>query len=208
MATQRKKLSVFAEEQGIAYITAYRHWKQGHIEGTQLRSGSILVTGWKDDSLEVQDSSDVIIYARVTSTNQNKELKEQVARLTAYAEERGFNVIDVVEEIGFGFSDHRTKLLSLLYRTDWNGLLVEDREKFASFGFTYFEALLRRNFQEIFVLNELAPSAAKQDIETTPITAEQYLINLIQRTRGVMKTMIGLGSVKSAVEQSINGLLK
>lgn len=204
--TQRKKLAAFAREQGISYITAYRHWQLGHIEGTQLPSGSILVTGWKAEETSTSDNLNVIIYARVNNSAENRELKSQVAKLTKYAEEKGYNVIDVVEEIGFGFSDHRTKLLSILYRTDWNILLVDKREKFASFGFTYFEALLRRNYQEIVVASDFDDNGS--DITNVPLTSEQNLINLIQRTRGALKTLLGMGSVKTAIETSINGLLK
>lgn len=215
MATQRKKLGAFAKEQGISYITAYRHWQLGNIEGTQLPSGSILVTGWKNENTgNTPDVLNAVIYSRVNNPTQSKELKEQTSRLTVLAVQKGYNIIDTVEEIGFGFSDHRTKLLSLLYRTDWNVLVVESREKFASFGFTYFEALLRRNHQEIIVAEENkdiinnGEEQSKNDDTVIPLTPEQHLINLMQRTRGVMKSLIGLGSVKNAIENSIIGILK
>lgn len=207
MATQRKKLSVFAKEQGIAYITAYRHWQLGNIEGKQLPSGSILVSDWKDKDIQISDSLNVVIYARVPFSTQNQELKAQVTLLKSFAESKGYEIIDVVEEVGLGFSDHRTKFLSLLYRTDWNAMLVVDKERFASFGFPYIEALLRRQQQEIIVMDELAPSG-DVDITNVPLTQEQQLITLVQRTRGALKTLIGMGSVKSAIETSINALLK
>jgi putative resolvase len=37
------KLSDYAKEKGISYVTAFRHWKKGYITGEQLASGTIIV---------------------------------------------------------------------------------------------------------------------------------------------------------------------
>jgi len=37
------KLSEFARKEGISYITAYRWWKKGYLNGKQVPSGTILI---------------------------------------------------------------------------------------------------------------------------------------------------------------------
>jgi putative resolvase len=37
------KLSHFAKKEGISYITAYRWWKLGYLNGRQTASGMILI---------------------------------------------------------------------------------------------------------------------------------------------------------------------
>jgi len=208
---KRVKLSVFAKEQGISYITAYRHWQQGHIDGVQLPTGSILVSGWKDGALPEIEELNAVIYARVTNPGHKKELKAQVEQLTTYAANKNYNVIEIVEEVATGFSDHRTKLLSLLYRPDWDILIVERRDTLMKFGYPYIEALLRKNHQEIIVLSEVEDTETNEnkqdDLNTITLAGEQNLITLIQRVRGMMKPLMGIGSVKTVIEEKIQSLL-
>jgi predicted site-specific integrase-resolvase len=207
MAIKRKKLAEFAREQGVAYITAYRHWQLGNIEGTQLPTGSILVSDWIDKSSINKEALNAIIYSRVTSSNKKQRLKEQTSSLTAFAEEKGYTIVDIVEEVAPGFSDHRTKLLSVLYRNDWNVLLIEDRNTFMKFSFPYIEALLRKNHQEIISLSDFVETEGADELTSVPLSGEQELINLITKTRGVLKTLIGMGSTKQSIETPINSLL-
>lgn len=211
MSTKRVKLSVFAKQQGISYITAYRHWNLGNIEGTQLPSGSILVSDWVDQNVKETNTAGqptAIIYSRVSFSNQKQQLQQQTQTITQFAEERNYDIIDTVEEISAGFSDHRMKLLSILYRTDWNILIVQDRDTFIKFGFPYIEAVLRRNGQEIVCYNDYNNfSDENTDTLTTNRTGEQELITLIQKTKNLMKTLIGIGSTKSTIEKSINNIL-
>jgi predicted site-specific integrase-resolvase len=37
------KLSAFAKNEGIAYLTAYRWWRLGYLNGKQAASGTILI---------------------------------------------------------------------------------------------------------------------------------------------------------------------
>jgi putative resolvase len=46
-------------------------------------------------------------YARVSSADQKADLDRQVARLAAFAAERGIGVAKVVAEVGSGLNGHR-----------------------------------------------------------------------------------------------------
>lgn len=206
MATSNRiKLSEFAKQQGISYITAHRHWKANAIEGVQLPSGTILVSGWKEGVNPTGEATTAIIFARVSHPTQKQQLDQQVKNLTALAEEKNFNVIEIVEEVATGFSDHRTKLLNILYRPDWDVLVIDSKDTFMKFGFPYVEALLRKNGQEVVVLNE-SISDDPTALNVT-LSGEQNLINIIQRVRNLLKNLMGMGSVKGSIEGHISSLL-
>lgn len=205
MVQNRIKLSKFAKQQGMAYISVYKHWQAGNIEGIQLPSGTILVSGWVSEEKKKDEKELAIIYSRVFSPNQKNALKTQTVALTNFAHKQGYEVIDTVEEVGPGFSDRRTKLLSILHRKDWDVLIVEDTDNFMKFGFPYVEVLLRRDGQQIISFKD----AQEHDPEDSVVqsTGEQELINLITRTRNLMKGLIGVGGQKIAIEKSITALV-
>ena len=37
------KLSTFARREGVTYLTAYRWWRLGYLNGKQVASGTILI---------------------------------------------------------------------------------------------------------------------------------------------------------------------
>jgi len=161
----RMKLGDFAKTQGLSYIGAYKLWLAGAIDGIQLPSDTILVTGWKNEPEKADQGNEentegmgnkVIIYARVSS-NQNKDnLDAQALRLTQYATANGYQVVRVIKETGSGLNDQRKKLLSLLEQdqSKWDILLVEHKDRLTRFGFSYLEMLVKRNNQSILVVNQ------------------------------------------------------
>jgi predicted site-specific integrase-resolvase len=206
MAQKRIKLSQFAKEQDIAYATAYRHWQAGHIKGIQLPGGTILVEGWSDDGVnENREKQLAIIYSRVNSVNKKAELKTRTAELTNFALEQGYEIIDVIEEIGSGFSDRRTKLLNILHRTDWDVLVAENEGQLFKFGFPYIEVLLKQNGREIqFISGEDEDADTLGNIE---INAEFELVSLFRRVKEFIKPIVGHQSSKRTIDQHIESLL-
>ena len=107
------KLVDWAEQQGIAYMTAWRWFKHGKmpVKTIQTPSGMILVDEEiKSDSPGSPKSA--AIYARVSSHDQKKDLEGQVARMSIYAAENGLIVTKILTEIGSGLNGNRKKLLS------------------------------------------------------------------------------------------------
>jgi putative resolvase len=203
---RRIKLKQFAEEQGISYVTAYRHWQSGNISGIQLPGGSILVDGWKNSDTgnnEEQDTKTIlaVIYSRVVGTSQQEELKAQTNRLKEYAKENGYEVLEVVEEVATAFSDRRPKLLNLLHRKDWNILLVEEEGTLLKFGFPYIEVLLKDRGQEIRV-------ASKADGTHNALDGEYELVSLIRKVKEFTKPIIGYQGQKGQIDNHINALMR
>lgn len=207
MGKNRIKLSKFAKEQGMAYITVYKHWQAGNIEGIQLPGGTILVSGWKDQSEAEAEKDLAIIYSRVSTNNQKIKLKNQTAELTNFALEAGYEIVDTIEEVGAAFSDRRTKFLSILHREDWDVLIVEDLSSLMKFGFPYLEVLLRNNGKEVIALNQINTEDEVVD-DFIDASGEQELIALVNKVRALTKSLIGVGHQKLGIEKSIDSLYK
>jgi len=66
------KLSQFAKQAGVSYRMAFRWWKDGQLKGSQMPSGTIIVT--EDEKAKLQSPDRVVIYARVSSLKQQTDL--------------------------------------------------------------------------------------------------------------------------------------
>ncbi len=146
------KLSVWARREGIAYETAWRMWKGGHIKGHQLPTGTIIVEDEKPSLLPDR----VAIYARVSGAENRGSLDAQAARLEQYAIARGYRIYKTVKEVGSGVNDSRKQLLGLLMDDGYSRLIVEHRDRLARFGFNYIHVLLGRTGRTVEVVNESA----------------------------------------------------
>lgn len=144
------KLSHWAKDKGITYKTAYRMFKTGKlpVHSEQLPTGTILVYP------EQPQQQRVVIYARVSSSDQKDDLKRQVQRLCDYASTQGFHIVKEVSEIGSGLNGHRQKIHGLLQDASLSIILVEHRDRLARFGVPLLESALASTGRKIVVMND------------------------------------------------------
>ena len=114
----KMKLSTWAKKQGISYKTAWRLWATGKLPlpAEQLATGTIIVKE-PEASYEAgyrAGPSSVVLYARVSSSDQKQDLDRQLSRLVEYTTSHGLQVKGAIKEIGSGLNGKRTKLLSIL----------------------------------------------------------------------------------------------
>ncbi|HEB31268.1 MAG TPA: IS607 family transposase [Spirochaetes bacterium] len=148
------KLSTWAKKQGISYKTAWRLWSTGRLPlpAEQLATGTIIV---KDPETSYEaGSSSVVLYARVSSSDQKQDLDRQLSRLVEYTTSHGLQVKGAIKEIGSGLNGKRTKLLSILRDPDVRTIVVEHKDRLVRFGFEYMEALLSACGRRIIVVDE------------------------------------------------------
>jgi putative resolvase len=143
------KLSDWARQQGISYITAWRWFRAGKlpVPARQLPTGTILVEAPRPEGTTV-------LYARVSSADQKEDLERQVQRLQAFAQEQGWTEVKVVTEIGSGLNGKRKKLLRILRDPRVVRIVVEHRDRLARFGFDLLEAALAASGRHVVVLEE------------------------------------------------------
>lgn len=156
------KLSEYAKRHSITYVTAYRHWRSGYIKGKQLASGTIVIFEETEQFKEQDEARGVVIYARVSSSENKSNLESQCNRLRDYASAKGYKIKREVKEIGSGLNDKRTKLEKILAADDWDILLVEHKDRLARFGIHYLEILLSKENKRIEIINE--GGSDKQDL--------------------------------------------
>jgi putative resolvase len=139
------KLSDWARQQGISYITAWRWFRAGKlpVPARQLPTGTILVEAPRPEGATV-------LYARVSSADQKEDLERQVQRLQAFAREQGWTEVRVVTEIGSGLNGKRKKLLRILRDPQVVRIVVE----LARFGFDLLEAALAASGRHVVVIEE------------------------------------------------------
>lgn len=160
------KLSEYAKRNGVTRQTAYKWWRDGKLNGVQLETGTILV-----NVEETNEKQGVILYARVSSSQNKDNLENQMDRLKNYASAKGYVVKQEVKEIGSGLNDNRKQLQKILNKNDWDTIIVEHKDRLTRFGFNYIQTLLNKNRQKIEVINETNDETDLLDDLTSVITS-------------------------------------
>lgn len=150
------KLSTYAKEMGITRHTATRWFHEGRIPGAyQLDTGTIIVP---NDIFEKNKDNEgrTIIYARVSSSEQREtNLETQAQRLIDFSIANGWQIDEVIKEIGLGSDDERPKLVNLLMSDEpIRRIVIENKDRLASSGFNYLEILAEKQNFEIVVVNK------------------------------------------------------
>ena len=89
------KLSDWARKNGLTYKTAYRLYRSGEfpLPTEQIATGTILVHEFPEKN------RDAALYARVSSSDQKKDLEGQLQRLRDFASANGLHVVKEVTEV-------------------------------------------------------------------------------------------------------------
>ncbi len=154
------KIRDWAETQGISYWTALRWFHAGKlpVPAEQLPTGTILV--YPPEKPEIPESnSSVVIYCRVSGHDQKEDLERQAERLKNFASAKGWEVKDVVTEVGSGLNGRRKKLLKILSDPEIGLILVEHKDRLARFGFEYIESSLSAQKRKIVVADQTEETA-------------------------------------------------
>ena len=151
------KISEYAERMSVNYRTVYRKFHDNKIEGFQdPDTGSIyLKNPFKQHSMN--RSNRVVLYTRVSSSQNKSNLDSQLERLRLFALAKGYTVVKEVKEIGSGLNDNRPKLLDLLSKDldSYDILLVEHSDRLTRFGNSYITTLLTQLNKQVEVINEI-----------------------------------------------------
>ena len=154
------KLSKWAKIQGIHYKTAWDLFRKGKVPGAyKLGSGTIIVP---EPSVTPQKIENVAIYARVSSSENKTNLDSQADRLVSFCNAKGWQVHNVVKEIGSGLNDERKKLIKLFEERKITRLVVEHKDRLSRFGVNYIKLLCQSLGIELIIVNTMA--SGKEDL--------------------------------------------
>jgi putative resolvase len=152
--TECMKLSSYAKKLGIHYNTAYRMFRRGQIAGYQLPTGTVIIEE-PVEHLPARPAKQpiVAVYARVSSSENKKNLDTQAERLITWCNAQGWSVGKVVKECGSGINDQRPKFLALLANREIDRIVVEHQDRASRFGVAYIQTLLTLQERELVIVN-------------------------------------------------------
>lgn len=177
------KLSAYAKKLGVSYKTAWRWYHDGQIAGYQSSTGTIIVTE-EDDEVKPRK---VVIYARVSSSENRPNLHSQADRLASYCAAKGYQISKVVKEVGSGVNDNRNQLQKILADTSITVIVVEHKDRLTRFGFNYIETLLEGQGRRIEVIN-MAENGKEDMLEDLVAIIYSFCARLYGQRRGKRKT--------------------
>lgn len=177
------KLSDYAKQTGISYRTAWRWYQSGKISGYQLDTGTIIITELDASPL----AEKTVIYARVSSAQNKKNLATQAERLVRYCEANGYQIHDIYQEIGSGLNDNRRQLTKMLDDATITRIVVEHKDRLTRFGFNYLDLLLKQRGCNIEVVN-LAHDGKEDLVEDLVAIIYSFCARLYGKRRAKRKT--------------------
>jgi putative resolvase len=119
------------------------------VPSRRTATGAILI-----DAPRASASAGVGLYARVSWSDQGKDLERQVGRLAMWATARGLALTVTVAGVGSGLNGSQTKLKRLLADATVGTVVVEHRERLARFGVECIEAALRVQGRRLVVVED------------------------------------------------------
>lgn len=151
----RIKISKAAEIMNVHKITVLNYIKSGKLPGTQSKTGMWYVEESDVEKfLNGEDSTDekgVAIYARVSSSQNKKNLETQEDRLKQFCLAKGWKVSRSIKEVGSGMNDKRPQFLSLIKNySDYDKIVVEHKDRLTRFGFDIITTFV----PNVYVINE------------------------------------------------------
>ena len=146
------KLAEWARLNGINRNTAYEWFHAGvlPVSAVQLPTGTILV---ESPLPGASRPTGVVVYARVSSSDQRHDLDRQAGRSALWATAQGLAVTAVITEVGSGLNGQRPKLARLLADASVATIVVEHRDRLAHFGVEHLEAALSAQGRRILVID-------------------------------------------------------
>src|ERR1700756_247147 len=132
-------------------------WRAGQlpVPAEQLPTGTIIVK-------EIKTPANAVgLYARVSRSDQKKDLEAQLGRLVVYADSHRLTIVQAVSEVGSGLNGRRPKLIKLLANPKIQTIVVQHRERLMRFGAEYVEAALTAQERKLLVMES---SEVKDDL--------------------------------------------
>ncbi len=140
------KLSDYAKLKGCSVRTLWRRIEEGKLKVIRSDTGRVYVP------LEDNKEEYVVVYARVSSSENKTNLDSQAERLVQFCNAKGWQVKEVIKEVGSGLNDERKKLINLLKNKSVSKIVVEHKDRLTMFGFNYISTL---SPAEIYVVNNV-----------------------------------------------------
>jgi len=148
---------------GITRPTLTKYVKLGWIKVDKLKNGQY----WYDaksvqEFLNKKIDRKIVIYARVSTSNQKKDLENQVELLKRYCFENGYKIGAIFKDIASGINyDTRVdffKLLDDIFDHKIERVVITYKDRLSRIGFGLFKTLFAKFGTDIEVMSEVGSS--------------------------------------------------
>ena len=153
---------------GISRVTLCRYVKLGKIRVVELPNGYSSYNKedvYKLKGLDVKRKK--VIYARVSTSKQKKELENQIENITAYVNKNGYGIDEIYSDIASGMSLDRkefTKLLSAVMANEIDEVFISYKDRLTRLDFDLVSSLFSQYGTKINVINSSKKDSAEEEL--------------------------------------------
>ena len=155
---------------GVSYVTLRRWIKEGKIKAVQTLGGKYRIPESEVKRLlsgvEIKEVR-AVIYARVSSSDQKKDLERQIEYLIQYCSAKGYKVVNVLSDIASGLKANRRGLLRLfnyVVNREVDVVVITYKDRITRFGFEYLEYFFKQYGVRIEVIYGEEPKDTYQEL--------------------------------------------
>ena len=149
--------------------TIYKYAKQGKIRTTKINDKHLI---YNDDDVYaiagISPIRDIVIYARVSTSKQKKDLENQIETLKLFANSNGFVVNKIYKDIASGMSFDRQNFKDMLFDVIEHKIktvLISNKDRFSRVSFNMWKELFKSFNCDIIVMNDILESNDNDDKE-------------------------------------------
>jgi predicted site-specific integrase-resolvase len=160
----------FAELLNVSVLTLQRWDNAGKLKAFRTPTNRRYYTyeQYKEFTGIVSSEKKIVIYTRVSTSNQKDDLKNQVEFLKQYANAKGIIIDEVIEDYGSGLNYNRkkwNKLIDECMTSEISTIIVTHKDRFIRFGFEWFERFLEKFNVKIVVVNNESLSPTEELVQ-------------------------------------------
>lgn len=105
----------------------------------------------------ISTERDSVVYARVSTQKQKKDLEKQIQIITEYANKNGYRIDKVYSDVASGLNYDRksfNELLNLILERKIKNVFIKDKDRLTRVSFDLWKDLFKRFNCNLFVVNE------------------------------------------------------
>ena len=149
--------------------TIYKYAKQGKIRTIKINDKHLI---YNDDDVYaiagISPIRNIVIYARVSTSKQKKDLENQIETLKLFANSNGFVVNKIYKDIASGMSFDRQNFKDMLFDVIEHKIktvLISNKDRFSRVSFNMWKELFKSFNCDIIVMNDILENNDNDDKE-------------------------------------------
>jgi putative resolvase len=156
-----------AKIRGVSIDTLRRWERSGKLKAEKTEGGHRRYRVADLLKVDRPDLRHTVIYGRVSTTDKKDDLARQIGVLELYCQQREWDLIYTLKDIGSGLNYKKRgllKLVDLLQRNEVERLLITDKDRLLRFGSELVFALCENNGTEVIILNKPVEQEPEQEL--------------------------------------------